>query len=587
MLRFNNEEEASALYGELRQVIADGRIRPLFQPIVSLRDAVILGYEALSRGPEGSVLESPDMLFALAEDAQCLWDLERLCRTKALEAYQSSGSKVRLFLNVNPSVIEDPQFKAGFTREYLKAFGIDPERIVFEITERRAILNNGEFRQAIGHYKAQNYQIAIDDAGAGYAGLNLISDVQPHYLKLDMNLIRGIDKDTVKQALVKSMQEYSRITGTYLIAEGIETAAELETLILFGVHYGQGFLIGRPGAVALIRPEVVHAITDINVRRNHLRSYHISEIYIGNLCVDAMLTDSHAPISEVYERMDKARDVAGFCVVKGSFVEGVVTCNRLNQVVAGAYGYSLYSRKAVRDVMDTDFLSLDYKTPVNVAGKLAMARPENQVYDFITVTMDGKYYGIVTIRDLLDKTIEIEVAQAAQMNPLTMLPGNVLIEKALADLLQSPTPRCVLYFDIDNFKAYNDVYGFENGDRMIAQLAKLIASAVNENDFIGHIGGDDFVAVVSDENAPTLCESLIDAFARVSATLFSEEDILNGYITARNRRGIEEQYPLVTLSIAGISTRKDRFPNVYALSAEASSIKKECKIIPGGAYIIR
>ncbi len=587
MQRLANEEELSALNEQLQQVIADGQIRPLFQPIVSLRDAEILGYEALSRGPSGTELESPDMLFTLAERFQCLWDLEWLCRTKALEAFQASGAKTRLFLNVNPNVIEDVKFKTGFTRDYLKTFSINPEGLVFEITERQAILNNGEFKKVISHYKEQDYKIAIDDAGAGYAGLNLISDVQPHYLKLDMNLIRGIDKDTVKQALVKSMQEFSRITGTYLIAEGIETVAELETLILFGVHYGQGFFIGRPGAVAPIRPEVIHTIIDINERRNHLRGYHISEIYIGNLCVDAILTEAQASISEVYDRMDKARNVPGFCVVDEGVVEGVLTCNRLNAVVAGVYGYSLYSRKAVRDIMDTDFLSLDYKTPVNVAGKLAMARPATQVYDFITVTMDGKYYGIVTIRDLLDKTIEIEVAQAAQMNPLTMLPGNVLIEKALDETLHSEARQCVLYFDIDNFKAYNDVYGFENGDRMIAQLAKLIAASVGSSDFVGHIGGDDFVAIVEGGRAEAICCRLIDEFSRSTAAYFSEQDRGRGFITTRNRRGEEEQYPLVTLSIAGISTWKDRFPNVYALSAESSSIKKECKMIPGGAYIIR
>jgi len=588
MQRFANENEASAIYEKLRQVIGDGAIRPLFQPIISLRDAEVLGYEALSRGPEGTELESPDALFLVAENCQCLWDLECLCRTKALHAFQASGAKALLFLNVNPSVIEDAKFKTGFTKEYLTAFGIDPEDIVFEITERRAILNNGEFRQVIGHYKEQNYKIAIDDAGAGYAGLNMISDVQPHYLKLDMNLIRGIDKDTVKQALVKSMQEFSRITDTYLIAEGIETIAELEMLVHIGVHYGQGYFIQRPAAaISPIQPEVIHAIIDTNARRNHLRSYHISEIYIGNLCVDALLTEAHAPIAEVYDRMDKAHEVAGFCVVDGGVVQGVVTSNQLNAVVAGVYGYSLYSRKAVSDIMDTDFLCMDYKTPVNVAGKLAMARHGSKVYDFITVTMDGKYYGIVTIRDLLDKTIEIEVAQAAQMNPLTMLPGNVLIEKALDEALRSSVTRYVLYFDIDNFKAYNDVYGFENGDRMIVYLAKLIASAVSESDFVGHIGGDDFVAIVASQSAAALCQRMIDEFGSGTAALFNEQDRMNGFLTARNRRGVEEQYPLVTLSIAGIATRKGRYPNVYALSAEASRIKKECKMAPGGAYIIR
>jgi diguanylate cyclase (GGDEF) domain len=578
----------SALSEKLKQIISGEQIRPMFQPIVSLRDGCVLGYEALSRGPQGTEFESPETMFTVAGQSGCLWELERLCRTKALRGLKESGANIRLFLNVNPMVLEDPKFQKGFTKEYLDQYGIDPENIIFEITEKNAIFNNGEFRKIIQYYKAQNYKIAIDDAGAGYAGLNMISDVQPHYLKLDMNLIRGVDKDTVKQALIKSMQEYSRITGSYLIGEGIETRAELQTLIHIGVQFGQGFFIGRPGPnIAPIDPEVVDAIYDINAKRNHIQGYHICDVYIGNLCVEAMVTAENMMISEAYETMSRAERLPGFCVARDGVVRGVVTRNVLNAAVAGVYGYSLYSRRSIIEIMDTDFLSMDYKTPVNVAGKLAMMRPDSKVYDFITVTAQGRYYGIVTIRDLLERMIEIEVTTAVQLNPLTMLPGNVLIERALDEALQSHQKRCVLYYDIDNFKAYNDVYGFEKGDRMIAHLARLLRTSAGEKDFIGHLGGDDFVAIVAQEGAEDRCKAIIAEFDRSIAAFFSEEDLQSGFITAHNRRGMEEQYPLVSLSIAGISMWEGRFPNVFELSAESSRIKKECKMVPGSAYIIQ
>ena len=208
MRRTGTEEPLKVM---LKEIIDNSDIRSVFQPIVSLRDGSVLGYEALSRGPEGSVLESPEKLFAVAEQNKALWDLERLCRSKALSAMRDSQTGATLFLNVNPNVIEDKKFQKGVTREYLKKYGINPENIIFEITEKCAISNITEFKQIISNYKDQDYKIAIDDAGAGYSGLNLISDVRPHYLKLDMNLIRDIDKDTVKQALVRSMHEFSRI----------------------------------------------------------------------------------------------------------------------------------------------------------------------------------------------------------------------------------------------------------------------------------------------------------------------------------------------------------------------------------------
>ena len=571
----------------LEKIIRNGDIRSVFQPILSLRDGSVLGYEALSRGPKGSELENPERLFEAAEQYKALWDLERLCRQKALTAMNKSHSGATLFLNVTPSIIEDEKFSKGVTRESLNWFGVNPESIVFEITEKSAIKNITEFKKIISNYKDQDYKIAIDDAGAGYSGLNLISDVRPHYLKLDMNLIRDIDKDSVKQALVRSMQEFARITGTYLIGEGVETLAELQSLINIGVHYGQGFFIQRPDPViGPVRPEVIDVIVEMNAHKNHLYGYNLSDIYIGNLCVHIISVNENVTITDAYEMLHKHPDSPGFCVTRDGVVLGVVTRNRLNAVVAGVYGYSLYSRKPISAIMDCDFLSMDYRTPVNVAGKLAMARPDNKVYDFITVLLDGVYHGIVTIKDLLNKTIEIEVTNATQLNPLTMLPGNMQIEKALYGVLYSQPDKCVLYFDIDSFKAYNDVYGFENGDRVIRHLAGIITGHVGGDDFVGHVGGDDFVAVVPREEAEGICHEILEQFDNDIRTFYKQEDVEKGYLIAKNRQGFEEQYPLISLSISGVDASGKCFGNVFELSAEASRIKKECKMMTGSSCII-
>lgn len=572
---------------ELQDIIKKAQITSVFQPIVSLRDGTVLGYEALSRGPKGSELESPEMLFSVAEETKNLWDLERLCRTKALYAMQLSKTNATLFLNVNPNIIEDETFQKGFTKEYLKQFDIDPKKIIFEITERSAVSNIKEFKQIIENYKEQDYKIAIDDAGAGYSGLNLISDVHPHYLKLDIHLIRNIDKDSVKQALVKSMYEFSKITGTYLIAEGIETRSELQTLINIGVHYGQGYYIKRPDSVVgCIDANVVDTIVEMNAQKNHIFGYNLSDVYIGNLCVPAVAVNESVLISEAYDMLNKLPESPGFCVTRNGIVKGVVTRDKVNAAVAGVYGYSLYSRQTIAAIMDTDFLQVDYKTPVNTVGRLAMSRPDSKVYDFITVVSDDKYRGIVTIKDLLNKTIEIEVSNATQLNPLTSLPGNILIEKALYSVLSSSDNYCVVYFDIDNFKAYNDVYGFENGDRMIKNLADIITETVPAANFVGHVGGDDFVAIVRSDEADAICERILDKFDRSIPEFYNQEDISSGYIIAKNRQGFEEQFPLISLSIGGVSIWERRFNNVFELSAESSRVKKECKMITGSAYMI-
>jgi len=216
----DNKKEA------LDYIINNKEIKTVFQPIISLRDGNILGHEALSRITCESEIENPDMLFTIAGEYNRLWDLELLCRTTALEAaykFMVPPYSKKLFLNVNPNIMHDESFKKGFTKGFLMQYKIIPENIIFEITERNVIDDITSFKATIDHYKGQNYKIAIDDTGAGYSGLNLISDVNPNYIKLDMKLIRGVDTDSLKFTIVKGMVEFSKASNTYLIAEGIET----------------------------------------------------------------------------------------------------------------------------------------------------------------------------------------------------------------------------------------------------------------------------------------------------------------------------------------------------------------------------
>ena len=173
---------------DFNDILEKQRIRSVFQPIVSLKNGEIVGYEALSRIVEPKEISCSEELFHLAGIFGKVWELEQLCRGKILETYHSlqNKGKEKLFLNVNPMVIHDKEFRAGFTSEYLKQYGLDLNNIVFEVTERNSVDDIKGFKDTIRHYKDQGYNIAVDDAGSCYSGLNLICDVVPHYLKLDM-----------------------------------------------------------------------------------------------------------------------------------------------------------------------------------------------------------------------------------------------------------------------------------------------------------------------------------------------------------------------------------------------------------------
>ena len=230
----------------LAEILEGEYIKPVYQPIVSLTDGKTFGYEALSRISNNELQMNIEQMFRLADKMNKSWELETLCRTKSLENMGLIGSDKKLFLNVNSNIIHDHTFREGFTKSRLNKYGMDASNIIFEITERVAILDNNAFLSSIDHYKNQNYGIAIDDVGAGYSGLNIIASVRPNLIKLDMALVRDIDKDEIKQLLCSAMVDFGKSAGIQLIAEGIETDEELKILIKLRVDYGQGYFLGVP-----------------------------------------------------------------------------------------------------------------------------------------------------------------------------------------------------------------------------------------------------------------------------------------------------------------------------------------------------
>jgi len=574
-------------FEEFYNIIKNTNIKSLFQPIISLTDGTVFGYEALSRGPQNSYMQNPEVLLKIAKKCNKLWELEELFRLKALENIYKKRLDVKIFLNINPQIINSLKFKDSFTREYLKKYNLDCENVIFEITERDEVTSISSFMESIEYWKSQNYQIAIDDVGSGHSGLNRICYVKPHYIKLDMELVRDVDKDSTKQAIIKSMHEFSKLTEARLIAEGIETEEELKTLIDIGVQYGQGYFIQRPQeAIIPIGDEIINTIKTMNIKENEQYGYNIANVYISSISKKTEFLESKVLVSDVDSKFKKDQELLGICIVDDGEVKGIVTRNSFYSKLGWQYGYSLYSSKAISNIMNTSFLSVDYKVPIDMVIKLAMARTKDTLYDFITVIKDSKYYGIVTIKDLIEKTIEIEVDNARHSNPLTGLPGNVIIEQTLEACISSNEEYCVLYFDIDNFKPYNDVYGFENGDKIIKFLAKAINSNISSSDFIGHIGGDDFIAVVCSWDVEKVCENIIRDFDLLALECYEERDLNNGYIAAQNRHGIVERFPLVSVSIAGITNKRREFASVYALAKESSKLKKKCKQNSGSCYII-
>jgi EAL domain-containing protein (putative c-di-GMP-specific phosphodiesterase class I)/GGDEF domain-containing protein len=240
----DSKERASG--DELLRIIQDSEVHTLFHPIVDLRGGEILGYEALSRGPQGSIFETPVSMFAMSGRVGQTAALDRLCRTVALESCEGIAGAGKLFLNVSPESLSDPEWRNGQIIELLEAASLSPEDMVLELPEPGADHNQKEVIAAIAALRSRGFGIALDNVGSGYSSLATLERLCPDYLKVDTSLIRDVNRHLIKQEALASLVQIANRLGSSVIAEGIESAEEVTALIDAGVRFGQGFHFARP-----------------------------------------------------------------------------------------------------------------------------------------------------------------------------------------------------------------------------------------------------------------------------------------------------------------------------------------------------
>jgi EAL domain-containing protein (putative c-di-GMP-specific phosphodiesterase class I)/GGDEF domain-containing protein len=241
------QRERGRRVDDLKRSLRERAVYVDLHPILLADSRQVYGYEALARGTLRT-LRSPEIMFDVAAEADLLWELGRLCRSRAIEAMKGRLTRGEfLFLNVDPHDFVDPQFSQ------LDQEVTEPSRVVIEITERTAIKDYPKFRERLSALRERGYRFAVDDAGSGYAGLGSIANLEPDFIKLDISLINCIDTNFIKQNLVETMVRFANDQGAKVIAEGVERAEEYETVKGLGVHMVQGFFLHRPSEDALAR----------------------------------------------------------------------------------------------------------------------------------------------------------------------------------------------------------------------------------------------------------------------------------------------------------------------------------------------
>lgn len=306
------------------------------------------------------------------------------------------------------------------------------------------------------------------------------------------------------------------------------------------------------------------------------------DIVIGDIAMESKTVIPSTKCEKVYSIFEEQSLLEGIVVVENEQPIGLVMKTHFFQKLSTKYGFDLFMKRNISLVMESELLVVDYNALITEVSTLAMNRRQNNLYDFVIVTKQGRMYGTVSIRELIMKLSEVRISIARYSNPLSGLPGNNLIDKTLKEVL-AYKQFSVFYLDIDSFKIFNDTFGFREGDELIKETSTIISDTIrtpaNEPSFVGHIGGDDFIAVIPHFHYEALCKQIINRFDRSILRFYSKEDRERGYIQATNRQGILENTPLVSLSIAVVQNKHYSITSVGQLSKEAARLKKICKTI--------
>ncbi|MDD5227231.1 MAG: GGDEF domain-containing protein [Methylococcales bacterium] len=575
----------SALQQELLSIIKYKKLTPHFQPIVSLLQKKIIGYEALIRGPSNSPLHSPLNLFDIADRYGLSSQLEFVCRELSIQHFAEFNLNAKLFLNVSPHVLLQPEFKTGETLRYLERFGLNPHKVVIELTEYKPVDDYELMREAVMHYRSMGFEIALDDLGAGYSSLRLWSELLPEYVKIDQHFIQGVQDDSVKLNFIRSIQGIASSLNCNVIAEGIETEAEFNIIEQLGISHGQGYYFARPSAIPLI--ELSHTEGVLLKELPEEKPVWTNSTSVESISQFIAPISAETLISDVMNLFQQRSELTILPLVDYDIASGIIIRDVfLSKLFSSRYGMELYGRKPIKTFIDQVPLSIDHNTPIElVSQQLTSTMRHEQAF---IITRNSKYMGVATILSLLEKITLQQIDNAKHANPLTLLPGSVPMNEQVDQLLISKIPFAFGYFDLDNFKPFNDIYSYSAGDDIIKAVATALRQCVPlESGRIGHIGGDDFIVIFTGEDWLELSQQILATFEAMVPSYYTPADVEAGGIHAESRTGEKCFFPMTSLSVGLVSPTTTAHCQSHVDIADlASESKKMAKKIDGNSYFV-
>jgi len=527
-----------------------------FQPILNINTGETYAVEALLRNYQDIGFKYIFELFDTVFKENILYSFDLALREKAFKKYTkiATHENIKLFYNLDNRLFSMSNFSNGNATKLLKKLNIKQENICFEISERHEISQEYKLETILQHYKNENFCIAIDDFGIGYSGYKLFYESTPNLIKIDRFFLQNIEKDLKKKIMLRSITQLAIQLGIKVIAEGVETREELLTCKEIGCHLVQGYLIQRPTKnTNEILQEYAHIVKIIQSDKRVALTNKKIEQYIEKIEALPLTTK----MANVIEYFKNTYTLLVPVIDSNNETVGILQEAKIKEFLYSPFGISLLSNKDSKKTKLKHLLdycgTADINSNISTIIEIFSNNPESTG---IIITKKSKYYGFLSARSIISIMNEESLLLAQDQNPLTKLPGNNTIQEYIHQSTKNQSNTLLCYFDLDNFKAFNDVYGFRNGDRVIQLFADIIRKHLPQKFLKAHIGGDDFFVGLQKDKDLNIDDYLseiskiIYKFSQSAKEFYSKKDKELGYIISKDREGNSKLFPLLTVSVS-------------------------------------
>ncbi|KAA2261688.1 EAL domain-containing protein [Solihabitans fulvus] len=535
-------------------------VRFAFQPLFNLHTGGIVAVEALARPHKGSVAD----LLRAAHRAGRLSETDVALAAHATYYAAEHENVLPLHLNLLALTAAAPAATLEPLHCALRETGRRARDVVLEIGTPFSRVRRSELLDGFDRLRGNGFRIGLDGVGDGDPPLTVLTQTSPEIVKLDRQVVAGLPDDAASAALVEALVHLTERTGAQLVAEGVETEAQLSALRRLGVRLAQGNLLAPASRRPLVTSTIAPIITELGEPQAPTPAREAAGARITDFLHPATTLPEHATADEVRAVLASQPAVTGVVLVDEiGRPQWSVDRNRFLLAVTGPYGHALHANREASRLADEPHTIGTEATAIELLGMVASADRQRTNDDLVVVDEAERCLGVVRVADVVRGIAEMKVEQAAALSPLTRLPGSDSIAREVDRRIRAREIHAVSWLDVDSFKRVNDTVGFAAGDDLIRAIGRCLADTAGtlRGVQVGHVGGDDFLVVSGLDEIVPMASAILDV--------------------PRDAEGMPVTLSLATLVCAAGSVRSYR-----DVSRLLAPLKEQAKSLQGCSWVL-